>query len=148
MDGQQCDEDYCLENIRYLFVYEIVDMNQQVLALTPGEPFGLLKPEQLQSVVMRPKQVSYYEQSEDVFLMAAAYGDALTNWHIFANANKRTAAHAVYVFLKINGFLLQAPQNEIKEIYEGLAIGIYDMHDLSDWLYQWCVPHDASQLND
>jgi death-on-curing protein len=44
----------------------------------------------------------------DLFAMAAAYLFHIARDHPFTDGNKRTALHATYVFLRLNGFRLDA----------------------------------------
>jgi death-on-curing protein len=42
-------------------------------------------------------------------MKAAAYMEALVNYHVFSDGNKRTAFLTAAVFLKVNGYHLRVP---------------------------------------
>ncbi|MFC0268385.1 type II toxin-antitoxin system death-on-curing family toxin [Kushneria aurantia] len=140
MPKEDEDNQGCPEKFRFLFPRDVIEINQQMLALTPGEHHSVIHQGALESACQRPSLTLYYTQSEDIFSMAAALGEALVQSHPFANANKRTAADAVYRFLDLNGWELTAPSDEVISMYVGLAIHEYDKDEYADWLAQWSRP--------
>lgn len=54
--------------------------------------------------------VRWYEQTNDMFVLASVLIESLIQNHPFANANKRTAMMAGAVFLLLNGYELTAPR--------------------------------------
>ena len=136
------------EGIRYLTPEALIWINKRlILAQTPGEPIAVIKPNELSSSQQRPAQHRYYTGNQDMFCLAALLMQSLIQNHPFANANKRTAAAAGYMFLLINGYELTAPGDEFVEIMVGVARHEYDEEDLEDWLAHWSRPFDASGLN-
>lgn len=55
----------------------------------------------LNSSQSRPSQVRYYQQTDDMFVLSSVLIESLIQNHSFANANKRTAMMAGYIFLII-----------------------------------------------
>ncbi len=53
------------------------------------------------------------QQDVSILGLAAAYGFALCENHLFVNGNKRTAFMAMYVFLGFNGYGFNAPEPEV-----------------------------------
>nr|WP_269558016.1 type II toxin-antitoxin system death-on-curing family toxin [Halomonas sp. 1513] len=127
---------------------DIVTTNRRMLELTPEEPFGIIDQGALESAQQRPCTHRYYEQTDDIFTLAAVLGEGLVQNHCFLNANKRTAAECVYVFLLLNGWELTAPGHEVVTIYEGVATHEYTAEELADWLAGWSREFDTSALND
>ena len=82
-----------------------------------------------------------------MFCLAAVLMESLIKNHCFANANKRTAAAAGYMFLLLNGYELTAPSQEFVDIMVGIATHEYDVEDLENWLAHWSRDFDASALN-
>ncbi|WP_016600506.1 type II toxin-antitoxin system death-on-curing family toxin, partial [Yersinia pestis] len=73
-----------------------------------------------------PSVVKYYQQTDDMFELSAALIESLIQNHAFANANKRTAMMAGYMFLLLNGYELTAPGDEIVVMAEGMARKVYN----------------------
>ncbi|MCM2973515.1 type II toxin-antitoxin system death-on-curing family toxin [Larsenimonas suaedae] len=119
-----------------------------MLALTPHEPFGILNQSGLDSAQCRPAQFAYFQQTHDIFTLAAVLGEALVQNHCFMNANKRTAAGCVYEFLMLNGWELTAPGDDVVILWEGVAMHEYELDEIADWLAYWSREFDTSKLND
>lgn len=92
-------------SIRYLSVENIIELNRySIERFTPDEPFGILKPNELESAQQRPSVTKFYEQTVNIFYLTASLVEALVQNHCFANANKRTAWLAGKTFLALNGY--------------------------------------------
>lgn len=104
---------------------------------TPDEPVGVLSVDNLSSSQSRPSMVRWYEQTNDMFVLASVLIESLIQNHPFANANKCTAMMAGAVFLLLNGYELTAPGDEVVEMAEGLARKIYTREELENWLCYW-----------
>lgn len=133
--------------IRYLPACDIVSMNALMLELTPSEEHLVLDQGKLESAQARPSQHMYFGQTDDIFILAAVFGEGLVQNHCFMNGNKRTAAGCVFDFLMLNGWELTAPTAEIVTMYSGLATKKYDDAEFADWLAYWSRPYDTSELN-
>lgn len=81
-----------------------------------------------------------------MFRLSAVLIESLIQNHPFANANKRTAIMAGYVFLLLNGYELTAPSDEVVTIAEGLARKDYSVDDLENWLCHWSREYDSRTL--
>lgn len=136
------------EGIRYLTVEDLKLINQRLIKLqTPNEMIGVLKPNELASSQQRPAQIRFYEQTGDMYRLAAVLIESLIRNHPFANANKRTAAAAGFLFLLMNGYELTAPGHELVTIMLGMANGEYTCEDLENWLAHWGRDFDTRLLN-
>ncbi|MFP1762460.1 type II toxin-antitoxin system death-on-curing family toxin [Lonsdalea quercina] len=136
-----------IEGINYLSVDDLIYLNKTLIeAQTPNEPVGVLNANNLNSSQSRPSITKYYEQTSDMFRLSAVLIDSLIRNHPFANANKRTAMMAGYVFLLLNGYELTAPSDEVVEIASGMAKKEYTVSELEDWLCHWSREYDARQL--
>lgn len=136
-----------VEGVNYLSLEDIVFINRALIeAQTPNEPIAVLNHNNLSSSQSRPSTIRYYEQTDDMFRLSAVLIESLIQNHPFANANKRTAMMAGYIFLLLNGYELTAPGDEVVTIAEGLARKDYSVEDLEDWLYHWSREFDARTL--
>jgi death-on-curing protein len=75
----------------------------------------------------------------DLFALAAAYGFGLARNHPFSDGNKRTAALAAFMFLELNGWIVEAPAQEVHDTIFALAAGDLDEDALADWLRKRAV---------
>ncbi|WP_260479935.1 type II toxin-antitoxin system death-on-curing family toxin [Pseudomonas aeruginosa] len=76
------------QGIRYLSVADLVRLNELlILAQTPDEPIGVLKPNELESAQQRPANHRYYARTDDIITLAAVFAESLAMNHCFANGN-------------------------------------------------------------
>lgn len=137
-----------VEGIRYLTPDALKWINRRlILAQTPGEQIKVLSEDLLYSSQARPAVHRCYAQTNDMFCLAALLMESLIKNHCFANANKRTAAAAGYMFLLLNGYELTAPSDEFVDIMVGIANHEYSVEELEDWLAHWSRDFDARALN-
>lgn len=87
----------------------------------------------IESALARPVNKWRFEEA-DLFALAAAYGFGLAKNHGFEDGNKRVAFLAMYTFLGLNGFDLDAPEVEAVQMMVGVADGSIGEMKLSAWL--------------
>ncbi len=87
----------------------------------------------LDSALARPGNLLAYDDPS-LFELAAAYGFGIVRNHPFVDGNKRTALMAIYVFLRLNGFRLTAPEVEAVVVFRDLATGDLDEALLARWI--------------
>ncbi len=105
-----------------------------------GGSLGLRDRGLLESALARPQNRFRYEPDADLPALAAAYGFGLSSNHPFVDGNKRVAFQAMYVFLGLNGFLIEAPEEEVVTTILSLASGDLDEPGLAAWLRQHISP--------
>lgn len=135
------------DGIRYIIVPELIQINKEMLRLTPGEPFGIRDQGGLESAQQKPCMHIYYTQNDDLATLATVLGMGIVQNHPFLNANKRTAADAVYRFLLLNGYELTMPEQDIVTLWEGVAMHVYKEGEIADLLHYWLREYDLSCLN-
>ena len=69
-----------------------------------------------------------------IFDKAARLFYALVKNHGFVDGNKRVAAHALIVFLRVNGFDLRASDDELFQVTMDTAAGNFSASQLEIWL--------------
>ena len=69
----------------------------------------------------------------DIFEMAAAYLFHICKNHPFVDGNKRVAATAAWVFLRMNGFETNPPEQEFESLVFGVAKGECDKKSIADF---------------
>jgi death-on-curing protein len=120
--------------MRYLEATDITAIHDQIVEATGGS-LGIREPELLQSISAKP-QASFDGRDlyPTVFAKAAALYEALCNYHVFVDGNKRTSAIAMYRFLTINGYDLTASNEELENFTLEMANGHPDLADVALWI--------------
>lgn len=90
-----------------------------------GGATGLRDEGMLESALNRPLQKEAYG-TPDIFELAAAYLFGLVKNHPFIDGNKRTGYIAADVFLFLNGWSVEADQQDIIAFVLGVAAGEID----------------------
>jgi death on curing protein len=86
----------------------------------------------LASALGRPKNKFAYGDP-DVFELAAAYGFGIATNHPFADGNKRTAYVVSILFLALNGWRVEASQDDKYRTFLNLAAGQLAEPELAAW---------------
>ena len=120
----------------WLSVEAVLAMHEQLVAEHGGSATirdrGLLE-----SALAAPKHHFAYAE-RDLFVLAAAYAYGITRNHPFIDGNKRTAFLAAYTFLGINGWELNAPEDEVVRAVVALSDRSLSAEALADWLRTAC----------
>ncbi len=98
----------------------------------------------LESTLARPARKLAYSDTPDIAELAAAYGFRFARNQVFTDGNKRAALMAVYVFLQINGYQLEATEPEAVTAMERLAAGELVEEALARWIRDHSVPLEHS----
>lgn len=77
-----------------------------------------------------------YKNIIDIHEIAALYAISIAQGHVFNDGNKRTALIAMYAFLKVNGLLLDAP-DEIEDVMVNIAEKQISRSELAGWLKKY-----------
>ena len=99
-----------------------------------GGAAGLRDAGLLESALSNPQTRRAYGGDPDLADLAASYAVALVRDHPFVDGNKRTAFLVAYVFLALNGFDLDAPEEEVAATIWSLSSGKIDEAALADWM--------------
>lgn len=100
----------------------------------------------LSSALARPKHVATYAESGvSLTQLAAAYAFGLARNHPFVDGNKRTALVVALLFLRLNGQIVQASQEEKYEIFLALASSRLGEDELASWLDAHLIPLGAGR---
>ena len=105
-----------------------------------GGAVGLRDRALLESALERPRNRYHYEPESDLASLAAAYGFGIARNHPFTDGNKRVAFQAMYLFLGLNGFRIEASEEEVVATILALAKGDLDEPSLANWLSSHITP--------
>ena len=117
---------------------EIVIAIQGELLARFGGLSGLRDEGLLESALARPLQLFHYG-TPSTFELAASYAHGIVKNHPFLDGNKRAGFVAAYTFLGINGFRLEAPEEDAVLQTLALAAGELDATGYAAWLKRTCV---------
>ena len=107
----------------FLSSEEVLRLHSRQLALYGGLP-GVRDVELLDAALAMPSiRFGGEFLHPDLFTMAAAYLFHLAKDHPFNDGNKRTALHAAYVFLPVNGLRLEMDPDALYELTLSVAEG-------------------------
>jgi death-on-curing protein len=93
----------------------------------------------LQSALHRCVHKSNYEPDASVIALAASLAFGLAMNHAFNDGNERTAMIATFVFLEMNGYVVEAPELEAYTMFIGLAAGEVGEAELAARLADLCA---------
>ena len=107
-------------------------VHERLLAAHGGAP-GLLD-EGLLDAALANSQNRFAYEHPDVFRLAAAYAYAITQNHPFTDGNKRVALTLAGVFLELNGFRLEASEQDAVQAMLALSSRGMDESEYAEWL--------------
>ena len=118
----------------YLSVEEITAINQVVIEESGGS-IGLREPGLLDSIVQKPLSgFGDHESYPGIFLKAAVTYEAIVNYHVFIDGNKRTGFASMARFLAMNGYELEVTDKEIEDYTIVIATTKTDLADIAAWI--------------
>ena len=121
--------------MRYLSAAEIVAIHDRILEETQKGLVGVRDERLLRSITARPAAAfGGVEQFKTVFEKAAAIFEAIATYHVFLDANKRTAIAAASVFLRANGYQTDLSNEEVDELILSGAQKQRSIGELAAWL--------------
>ncbi len=117
---------------------EVVMATQEELLNRFGGLAGVRDDGLLESALSRPLQLFAYG-APTVFELATAYASGIIRNHPFLDGNKRAGFMAAYIFLGINGYDVDAPEEEVLTNTLALAARQIDEAGYARWLEGACA---------
>lgn len=120
--------------MKYVSKAQVLRLQEQLLSQTGGAR-GVRDDGLLEAALAAPFQ-SYDGQPVYSTLagQAARLGFGLVQNHPFVDGNKRAGAHVMLVFLALNGVDLVYTQQELAELFLGVADGKVSCEALTQWV--------------
>ena len=113
---------------------QILVLHEQLIEETGGSS-GLKDEGLLESALASPFQsFDGKDLFPSVYQKAARLGFGLASNHAFVDGNKRIGAHAMLVFLLLNGVEIEYSQEELIYLFLGIANGEKDYPDVLNWI--------------
>ncbi len=121
-------------NVKYLTAQEIVVINKIVINMSGGS-VGVRDSVLLESISHKP-QTSFggNDLYPDLFLKAAVLYEALINYHVFVDGNKRTGLAAMVRFLNVNGHKLKVTNKQMVAHPIHVATEKLDLAEIAIWI--------------
>lgn len=114
----------------------VIMMHEQLIKETGGSS-GVRDEGMLDSAIETIYQTFGGEELyPSVQVKAARLGYGLIKNHAFIDGNKRIGAHAMLVFLALNGYELEYTQEELFTIILKVADGSCSCEDLQEWVIE------------
>ncbi|HTO34601.1 MAG TPA: type II toxin-antitoxin system death-on-curing family toxin [Treponemataceae bacterium] len=115
---------------------QILQMHSDLVAQTGGID-GIRDESLLDSAIGQPFQsFNGSDLYPSIQAKAARLGFGLVKNHALLDGNKRIGAHAMLVFLALNGIELDYTQKELSNIFLGVADSSVSAEDLLEWILQ------------
>lgn len=99
-----------------------------------GGAYGIRDKKLLESSIERPINRFLFEEL-DIIRLASVYGYGLAKNQCFIDGNKRIAFLAMYTFLGLNGYEIDAKEPEVVESMIGVAESSISEEQLIRWLH-------------
>lgn len=121
--------------ITYMSKDEVMRIHQRIM-----QYFGVVPPlindAALESALMRPQMVAYYENG-DIYEQAAVLMSGIVFAHAFLDGNKRTAMIAGITFLRINGQQITSDPIVFAQQIEWLTIPTIPLDEKMSLFLTW-----------
>ena len=88
----------------------------------------------LLSALARAENIHAYDETADIFRLAAAYCAGIVKNHPFIDGNKRTGILSAIAFLGLNNMQVNVDEPLIVTMVIGLAAGEVSEEELANWL--------------
>jgi len=116
---------------------ELIEIHKKLIEEFGGT-HGLRDEGALESALTAIENRAYYEKA-DISICAATYAYHLTQAHAFIDGNKRIAAAASEIFIEINEVKLNATNDQIVDLFMGIAAGDVSRSKVEQIFSQWLV---------
>jgi death-on-curing protein len=123
--------------LRFLSKQQVLIIHDRTIAEHGGTP-GLRDEGALESALMAVRNRVLYENA-NVITCAATYAYHLSQAHAFLDGNKRIAAQTTEIFLSLNDIALQATNDQIVDLFLGLAAGAVTREQSEHTLAAWAI---------
>jgi death on curing protein len=127
----------------FLDLEDVVEIHAHELRKYGGLP-GTRDQAALESALAQPPaQYGGAYLHPSIYDMAAAYLYHLSQNHPFVDGNKRVAAVAAFVFLRVNGYTFDAPDSEFFRVTMGVARGQITKREIAVFLSRYACEAKA-----
>ncbi len=126
------------ESVVYLTTLEAVKFHVLYMRKVGETRFGVFDRNLLESALSRPQNAAVYENA-NVIRQASTLCFGLIKNHPWEGGNKRTATFLMSIFLKRNGWKLNAETSEIVEMVLAVEADQWKVNEIETWLREKVV---------
>lgn len=124
----------------WVLIDAVIAIHKRQLA-EHGGGSGIRDSKLLESALAKPKNIYVYSPDQtNIPLLAASYAFGIARNHPFVDGNKRTAFVVSLLFLKLNGYVVQATQENLYKTFMALADGSMSEEQLASWFSSVAIP--------
>src|SRR5438309_7693703 len=116
---------------------EVLEIHRRLIEQSGGSP-GICDEGLLDSALVAAANRQHYEGA-DLASCAATYAFHLTRNHPFVDGNKRIGAAVAEIFVRLNGAKLSASNDEIVQLFLGIAAGTASREEVERTFAHWVV---------
>lgn len=126
--------------MKFLTLAEVLEIHRDQISRYGGGA-GIRDMELLKSALGMPS-ATYGDEflHTSIYEMTAAYLFHLVKNHPFIDGNKRVGAVAALVFLALNGYDFDAPEDVFAEMVLAVARGEFDKAEVAVFIHRWSRP--------
>lgn len=118
---------------KWIRVEAVVAIHRRQIAEHGGSD-GVRDQGLLLSALARPQNLLAYREDVDISALAAAYAFGIAKNHPFIDGNKRTALVVLRTFVSLNGYDLEASEEDKYTTILNLAEGSLTEEQLAEWV--------------
>lgn len=131
-----------MSEIKWLLEETVYAIHRRQIAEHGGSD-GVRDEGLLLSALARPQNLyAYSDETPDISALAASLAYGIAKNHPFIDGNKRTALVVSRTFLLLNGFNIEASQEEKYLTFLKLAEGNLSEEELADWFREKLVGNE------
>jgi death-on-curing protein len=120
--------------MKYLDLAEVLRIHDRLIAQYGGS-FGVLSQAALESSLAAPQQSMFGEELyPDLASKASILFYLLVKNHGFMDGNKRTAFACLLRLLELNGFVLNATDDQLYQLTIDVVTSVVGKEQLADWV--------------
>lgn len=120
--------------MKYLTAEHILVIHAEIVNTTGGT-HGVRDVGLLASIIGKPQAMFGGDDLyPDIYTKAAIFLEAIANYHVFIDGNKRTAFAATLRFLFVNNIHITATQEEVVAFVIAVATKEKQVEDIAVWL--------------
>jgi death on curing protein len=125
-------------DLKTLSIDRVLEIHDEMLNVSGGLP-GLAGNKSLEAALHRIDNYIFYHHVNDLYEIAALYGIALAQGHVFNDANKRTAFISMVIFLFTNGLLMVMKEHDAVNLMLQIANKELDRKEVANILKNSCT---------
>lgn len=122
-----------IEGLIHISANQIQDIHDSILDELPGLKGNRVNLH-VDALIGRIHFNLAYEDFTTIEQVAALYAEVIATGHVFNDGNKRTALLSMLTFLDLNGYRLEADQNQLADKFVDLADGRLSHRVFAVWL--------------